>query len=229
MREKMEPMDNPNGERVSIVTDIREEPSQIAALLERMNVNVTRRRLDVADYVCSERVAVERKTVGDFLASITDQRIFRQMHDISEAYQCPVLLLEGDPMSLFSKRDISANAIRGALASIALDYRVPVLWSSTPKESAAMLHRFAWREQIKEKRELQIRPSKKTETMAQKQEYLIAGLPHVSNMLSRRLLKHFGGPKEIFNASMKEFQAVDGIGKKKAQLLWEIMNGKYGA
>jgi len=215
-----------NGESVTIAADVREEPS-VARMLERMGASVIRKQLDVADYVCSGRVAVERKTVDDFLNSIADQRIFKQMRSMTEAYECPVLLLEGSPGAMVMNGRISANSVRGVLASIAVDYRVPIVWTPNQKESACMLHRMAWREQIKEKRELQIRPSKKTKTAAERQEYLVAGLPNVSNMLSRRLLKHFGGPREVFNASVKELQGVDGIGKKKAELLWEVMNRRY--
>ena len=215
------------GEGLTVIADAREEASGVIRLLEGMDVTVSRQHLEVADYVCSGRVAVERKTVEDFLGSILNQRIFRQMEGLGEAYRCPVLLIEGNPDSLFLERNMNANAIRGALASIAVDYRVPILWARTQKETACMLYRLAWREQVKDKRELQIRSNKKAKSLKERQEYLVAGLPNVSNMLSRRLLEHFGSPMEAFKATAEDFQKVKGIGKKKARDIWKLLNEGY--
>lgn len=213
--------------KVTVVVDTREGPSAVAKILEKMDVSLARKQLKVGDYVCSERVAVERKTVSDFLGSVFNQRLFRQAEDLVQAYTHPIIMIEGNPEKLFTSRNVNENAIRGALASIAVDYRVPILWTFNPSESASMIYRFAWREQKKERKDLQIRSGKKAATMAQKQEYLIAGLPYVSNMLSQRLLKHFGSPSKVFSAKLDDFQKVDKIGKKKAKLLWEVLNESY--
>lgn len=215
------------GEGISIIADVREEASNVIKHLEGMEVKISKQQLKVADYICSERVAVERKTVEDFLGSIMNQRIFRQMEGLADAYQCPVLLIEGNPDLMFLERNMNANAVRGALASIAVDYSVPILWTRTPKETAHMLYRLAWREQVKGKRELQIRVNKKARSLKERQEFLVAGLPHVSNMLSRRLLKHFGSPGKIFKATAEGLEKVEGIGKKKAKQLWEVVNEDY--
>ncbi len=224
----MEAQKAANGEKVIIIADVREDAAKIARLLGGMGVDVRREQLGVGDYICSDRVAVERKTVEDFLSSILNQRIFTQMDGLAAAYQCPVLIIEGDPGLMFTERDISANAIRGALASVAVDYRVPILWTGTPMESASMLHRLAWREQVKDNRGLQVRTNKKAKTLAQRQEFLVAGLPHVSNMLSRRLLKHFGTPQAVFNASVEDLTKVDKIGEKRAKTIRELLSRGYG-
>jgi len=211
---------------LSIIADVR-EPDSIERILEKLGVALTKKQLTVADYICSDRVAVERKTAKDFVGSILNQRVFRQVEELTEAYSHSVLLIEGNPDSLFLERNVSPNAIRGAMASIAIDYRIPILWSANPEETANMLYRFAWREQMKSGRTLQIRSNKKAKNMNEKQEFLVAGLPHVSNMLSQRLLKHFGSPQKIFSASVGELQQVDKIGRKKAKEIWDLLNGKY--
>ena len=80
-------------------------------------------QLDIADYVLSENVGVERKTADDFLTSLMDGRLFDQMSRLKEAYTRPLLILEGDPNYLGR---VHENAIRGALSFIMLDMGIPV-------------------------------------------------------------------------------------------------------
>ena len=57
--------------------------------------NVTVTKLDVCDYVVSDRVGIERKDASDFLSSMKDGRLFSQAHDMAEIYERPILILEG--------------------------------------------------------------------------------------------------------------------------------------
>ena len=57
--------------------------------------------LDVGDAVLSDRVGIERKAGNakgkDFLASlINDPKIFGQLYDLKNAYDRPILIIEGD-------------------------------------------------------------------------------------------------------------------------------------
>ena len=69
----------------------------MARLLESKGLEITLKNLEVGDYVVSDRVAVERKTAQDFVASIIDpeRNLFRQIADLSRSYERPVLILEG--------------------------------------------------------------------------------------------------------------------------------------
>ena len=59
------------------------------------------------------------------------------------------------------------------------------------------------------------------------QEFLVAGLPNVNSRLSARLLEKFGSVRNVFCASQDMLMKVDGIGKKKAEDIWCLLNGKY--
>ncbi len=149
------------------------------------------------------------------------------MEEISNSFERPVLLLEGNPDMLFFERQIHPNTVRGVLSSIAIDYKDPILWAANSKETANMIYWIAKREQDHEKRGIQIRAKTRTETVEDQQEFILAGLPNISNVLSKRLLEHFGSVKKIFNAKQEKLMKVEGIGEEKAKKIWELLNSKY--
>ena len=118
----------------------------MAKLLEARGMEVTLRNLDVGDYVVSDRVAIERKTASDFVASIIDpeRNLFRQIRDSSRSYDRPVLILEG--RDLYT-RQVNPSSIRGALAAVAVDYGVPIIPTEDQDETASVIALLAIREQ----------------------------------------------------------------------------------
>ena len=59
------------------------------------------------------------------------------------------------------------------------------------------------------------------------QEFLVAGLPHINAKLSKRLLKKFKTPRKIFTAKEEKLMKIDGLGKKKARKISDLLNRKY--
>ncbi len=214
-------------EGIRILADNRESPSLINRYLEELGAEVVRKNLEVGDYIVSERVGLERKTIKDFLQSITDQRIFKQLSNLKESFECPVLMIEGNPELLFMERRIHGNSIRGVLAHIAVDSKIPIIWTQNSRESAAQIFWIAKREQTPGSSGICIRPSRKAKTHAQKQEFLVAGLPHVNTVLSRRLLKKFKTIKRVFNAKPEKLKRIEGLGERKAKGIWELINNEY--
>ena len=214
----------PEGPKPMVFVDSREFYSPVVEALGKFDCIVKSKRLEVADYLCSERVGIERKAAQDFISSITDQRLFQQAAALKEAFEKPVFLIEGN--ELFNGR-LNPNSVRGALASIAIDYGIPILWSANAQESAAMINWIARREQLTERRELAVRGEKKTESVKELQEFVVAGLPGVSNVKARAMLEKFGSPERIFSAGKEELMEVEGIGEKIAQRIREIIEKKY--
>ncbi|MFH0956296.1 MAG: ERCC4 domain-containing protein [Candidatus Aenigmatarchaeota archaeon] len=224
-----EPQANGSNGKVSIIADHRERASGTCEWLRAFNAQVIEKQLAVADYIVSEQVGIERKTVEDFLGSIVSQRLFRQLEDLSSTFEKPLMIIEGDQHALFSCRDMHPNAIHGALSAIALDYRIPIIWTSTPRVTAAQIYWTGYREQVKKNNGVSTRACKKGRDTAQLQEFIVCGLPGINTLLSRRLLSHFGSPREVFWASEKELTAVPGVGSKKAREIHCLLNGRYFA
>lgn len=212
---------------IIIFADNREFPSGVVKSLALMDCIVKPKQLDVGDYICSDRVGIERKSTSDFLSSIVDSRLFDQVKSLSESYPNPLMILEGDVEELYTKRNIHPNAINGALSSISIDYRIPILWSMDTEHTAALIFTIAKREQVKEGRAVAIRGEKRVFSTPQQQEFLVAGLPNVSTVLAKRLLDEFGTVKDTFNASQENLTNIEGIGEKKAKNIIDILHAKY--
>ncbi len=210
-----------------IFVDNRELNSNVARHIKKYNALVREEQLEVADYICSKRVACERKTVEDFIQSITNQRIFEQLKNLSESYDNPVLIIEGNPELLFLERSMHPNTIRGALASIAVDYKIPIIWTNNPEETAAQIYWLAYREQVKEQTPVQIRSSKIPKTLAEQQEFLVAGLPGINSTRAKKLLKHFKTPERIFTASEEALKRIEGFGEKTAKRIKHVLGSSY--
>ncbi len=215
--------------KVSIIADHREKRTKTFSWLQSFDARIVEKQLDVGDYIVSDTVGIERKTVDDFLTSLLDRRLFNQMESLSSTFQRPLLIVEGDQNMLFCSRNIHPNAIHGALSSITLDYRVPIIWTSTPKLTASQIYWTGYREQLKSPNGISARACKKTRDEKALQEFLVAGLPKVNTKLSRRLLAEFGSVRGVFTASEEMLMGVEGIGKKKASEIWCILNGCYPA
>ena len=213
-------------EKPRIVADNREAGSACVYWLQQL-ATLEFRQLEVGDYILSERVGVERKQVRDFLASIFTQRVFDQLERLREAYERPVLLLEGDPERLWVERKVHPNTIRGVLASIAIDLQIPILWSGSPKETAELLYWIAYREQVKLRKEVAVRPGKRRRGLAEEQEFLVAGLPGISTVRARQLLSYFRTPRRVFAASLTQLKQVKGIGEKTARQIQEVLDSEY--
>ena len=197
----------------------------MAKLLEARGMEVTLRNLDVGDYVVSDRVAIERKTASDFVASIIDpeRNLFRQIGDLSRSYDRPVLILEG--RDLYT-RQVNPNSIRGALAAVAVDYGVPIIPTEDQDDTASVIALLVAREQ-KEGHEPKVHGHKTARTLKEQQEYLISAIPSVGPRVARNLLRHFGSIERIMTARQEELQEVEMVGPKIAERIRELVGGEY--
>ena len=210
---------------VVIYADTREADSKVVSILKN-RCELREKQLSIGDYVLSKHIAAERKVCDDFLQSIVDGRLFSQLSELKNSFPVPILIIEGD--TLFnSNRQIHPNAIRGAIASIATEFSIPIIWTRNQLETAEMLYIIAKREQIDRKKHISIRTKRKFRSVNQMQEFLIAGIPQISTETAKKLLKHFGSPEKIFTATEEELKTVEGIGNKTAEKIRLLMTKKY--
>lgn len=215
---------NPQNQELVVYVDSREGNSKVIRALDTIGVKVKVNTMAVADYQVSEEVAIERKTAKDFVDSIVDKRLFKQARMMMEEFKKPIMILEGDD---FYSGFINPNAIRGAMTSIALDYGISIIPTRTAEDTAAMIKRIATREQKGEKRSIQIRTERKPQNLWEQQLFIIESLPGIGPVHAKRLLEHFGTVRKVLEADEKKLQEVEGIGKKTAKNIREVIDGKY--
>lgn len=207
-----------------IYADTREGNSKVIRHLNEMELDVQVKTMTVGDYQVSDEVIIERKTAKDFVDSIVDKRLFKQATDLREEFKKPIIILEGDN---FYSGFINPNAIRGSMASIALDFGISIIPTRNAQDTAAMIKRIAIREQKDEKSPISIRTEKKPVNMWEQQIFIIESLPNIGPVNAKRLLEHFGSVTNVINASVDELKEVEGIGDKTAKNIRKVVDSKY--
>jgi ERCC4-related helicase len=216
---------NKNENQIKIIVDHREYRSNVVRNLSLKGVSIEPQQLDIGDYVLSSRIGVERKDVNDFLESLIDGKLFKQIAQLRNNYSRPILILEGE--NLLTKRNISHNAIFGSLASITVDYGIPILTTKDGLETADLLNIIARREQREEKKAVAVRGEKPQMSIKERQQFIVEGLPNVSVVIAKRLLLHFGSIRDIANATEEELMKIRGIGKNIASDIIKLLNTNY--
>jgi ERCC4-related helicase/ERCC4-type nuclease len=217
-----------DGETVEIVVDQRELDAAIARdLSTREGVETRLETLAVGDYVVSDRVAVERKTVSDFLDTLTggDRSLFEQAGDLSRHYARPVVLVEGS--DLYEERNVHPDAIRGALASLSVDFGVSVLRTRGEGDTADLLAVLAEREQTTRDRPVSVHGEKSSKTLAEQQEYVVGAIADIGPVTARSLLDHFGSVEAVMTASDETLREVDGVGEVTAERIRRVVGSDY--
>jgi Fanconi anemia group M protein len=207
---------------VRIFMDDRESKT-LAEELRELGAAVTVKRLDVGDFILSERVVAERKTRADFESSIIDGRLFQQASNMREGFERAIIIVEGES---FEER-VKRAALLGALAALMVDYGIPVMFTRNPGATAEFLFAVAKREQLGERREIRLLGEKKAKTLAEQQQLIIECLPGVGPKRAKELLEYFYSVENVINATEAELVELEGIGEKKAKDIKKVVKSAY--
>ncbi len=191
--------------------------------MESKGLKVSMAALPVGDYIVSDRVCIERKTIHDFESSIIDGRIFEQAKRLKEAYEYPIIIVEGDGESFRMRR----NVINGAIASLYIDFGMVFLTTSGREETADLVFYMAKHESEGTARPPSVKGRGRAFTDEQFMERVIGNLPGIGLETAKSLLKHFGSVRAIALASEKELMKADGVGGVRAKTIKNIMGMEY--
>lgn len=212
-------------EKYTIYVDNRETASSVVRTLSLYGVQIKLQNLEVADYIISKKVGVERKSTKDFSDSIKDGRFFKELKDLSQNFYRPILILEGENPIISS--NLSENAIYGAFFSVMINMGIYIYQTKDSRETAKTLYHLAKKEQSEKKQEFKLRFEKAPLKISRLLEFIVAGVPGINYLRAKSLLSKFHKIKEIFNADIGDLMETPNIGKKLAQEIYKIANFKY--
>ena len=208
--------------RLAIIADNHEKNSLVISELSELGIDVEMQHLPVADFLVNG-VAIERKTVSDFLSSMINKRLSRQLEEIKQ-YPKSLLIIEGiDEQELYddcNHEGINANAIRGFLLSIVLEFQVPIIFTKDYADTAKFISVLAKKEK---KEHISLRAVKKSLNKKEQLQYILEGFPGIGPATAKKLLKKFKTIRGIINASEDELKKE--IGKKAG--VFKIITEKY--
>lgn len=219
-----------------IVVDEREKNSGIPKLLKNAGAVVDFAQLKVGDYIVSPEIAVERKSIRDLISSIYDGRLFIQCSDLVKYYQKPLLVVQGNIAELteipedVDHKDIKKLAERmslayDALATVATEFRIPILHTPSADQTAQLLVTLVNRS-LKEGKATGplLRKIKKENPLFIQQLSILSAVPGVGEKLATRMLEKFHSPKRALTASMAELATIPGFGLARAERVRKVLD-----
>lgn len=193
-----------------VIIDYREKNSFVPANLCKLGVEIEFKELKVADYLVNG-IAIERKTVSDFISSMINRRLISQLEGLKQ-YDSPLLVIEGiyeqELYSDTSDSGVHANSIRGFLLSIMLKHKIPILFTKNPEDTA----RFILAILQKKEKENSLNVSRKSFNKKEQIQFIVEGFPGIGPKTAKKLLEKFKTIKNIISASQEQLNEV--IGKK---------------
>jgi len=217
-----------NDEEPTIIVDSREANTAakiIKGLIER-GVNVKTETLEKGDYILSDQCAVERKTVHDFVYTLTRRYLFEQLFRLKEAYPKSLILLEGYLPIIYKFSHIQPVAVWGAMFNLAKN-GIALVNTTSYKETVDFLYVAAKQEQIVEKRTPTVHPFKKTETILDAQVYFVASLPNIGREKATAILKSYQTPLNALINVDDWSKTVHGLGPVISNKVKQVLNTPF--
>jgi len=215
-------------DEVSIIVDSREAnsaPKIIKGLIEK-GVKVKTEILEKGDYIISDECAVERKTVNDFVYTLTRRYLFEQIFRLKETYPKSLLLIEGYMPMIYKFSKIQPAAVWGAMFNIAKN-GVAMVTTNSQKETVDFLYVAARQEQIVEKRSPTVHAFKRCDTLSDAQLYFIASLPNVGREKATAILQSYQTPQNALINVDDWNKTVNGLGPVITNKVKEILKTPF--
>ncbi len=206
-----------------IIIDERERKSGIPELLKSVGLKTEVKVLPVGDYIVGPETVVERKTLHDLMSSIFDGRLFDQCNRLKEHFQLPIILVEGN---LDEIEDLTENPLifYGAVATVALDFKIPVIPTPSATHTAKLLVSMCSRKESHQGPFL--KKIKKTNDIQRQQLTALCSLPGIGEKTAIKLLEKFGSPLRVLNASTSELSKIGGLGEAKSTKIKKMLEKK---
>jgi ERCC4-type nuclease len=213
------------GDQPIIIVDSREAKSapKIVKGLTELGADISIRFLEKGDYVISNLCAFERKTVSDFVYTLTRRYLFDQLFMLQECYQKPFVLIEGYLPIIYKYSKIQPASVWGAMFALAKQ-GINLIHTNSHKETVDFLYTAAKQEQIVEKRSPVIHPVKKHDTLSDAQIFFMASLPNIGKEKAVSLLKSYQCPLNALINVDQWSRDVNGLGPKITKKVKDIIH-----
>jgi len=181
-------------------------------------------------------LGIQRKeTPSDFLASLEDGRLARELPLLSKGVDFPILLLEGtfsydtdDCLRIGGRPSrYSRGGIKNLLRSVFYSQGICVEYSGSLSETPTVVNElidYLGHDHIS----LLTRPKLQgvwgKPSASERMCYFYQGVPGVGVVLAQGLARVFSTPADLVNASLDELKALPQIGKQRAERIYMFLH-----
>ena len=185
-------------EHLHVILDNREQKLKAELDKKKDTITYESKQLDIADIVISSEVAIERKEGFDFVSSIMDNRLFEQLLRLKDTYEYPILIIEGLNDTVFENTGMKISSIYGALAFISYKLGISVIPTRNLEDTAIVVERIAYREQVKDSTPIFSRKAPKNMSKKERRSFIIEGLVDIGPKKANALIAKFKNPYQVF-------------------------------
>ncbi|MEM0083243.1 MAG: ERCC4 domain-containing protein [Candidatus Nezhaarchaeales archaeon] len=218
----------PSKAYLEVLVDSREATiaKHIVDEIKRLGAQVRIEFLEAGDYVVSKDVAIERKTVSDFISTLTKRNLFEQLDKIKSYFSKPILILEGDISSIPMISSIRMSSVLGALASISRR-GISILPSPSPSVTAYLIFLLAKQERkMREQVRIRVKLPKKGD-VSEEQIFFLCGLPMIGKERAEAILRVYRTPLEALKRVDGWSKTVEGIGETIVKRVKEVLETPF--
>ena len=216
------------GEQPIIIVDSREAKTapKIVKGLKELGAEISVQYLEKGDYVISNLCAFERKTVSDFVYTLTRRYLFDQLYNLQECYEKPFILIEGYLPIVYKYSKIQPASVWGAMFALAKQ-GINLMHTNSYKETIDFLYTAAKQEQIVEKRSPIVHAVKKHDTLSDAQIFFMASLPNIGREKAVSILNSYQCPLNALNNVERWSKDVHGLGPKITKKVKNVIHKTY--
>jgi len=190
---------NSNAEQNPLVIVDERERGQIRSVFADFPVRTQIETLFTGDYLVGKDVAIERKRGDDLVASICDNRFFRQLLTLKKYYAQPMVILE-NPGRMFLGRGVNTASIYGAMMYACTRLEIPIIPTRTEHETGQIIWSLAKTIQTDQPFTYQPLAIDKQPLTKQDQFMFLEGFTDVGESKAEELLTAFHTPWGVIQA-----------------------------
>ena len=215
-----------NKEKPKITIDYREKNSlTYSYLYNNPEIEIKTQQLNIADYIIETKnkkniIAIERKSSNDFINSIFNKRLFKQLIEIKK-YPLHILIIEGSLKKRYEENNKLEKPVKGMILSIITKYKIPIIFTTNEKETSEYIYMLA-KKQSKPAQQASIRPQKSNLSISEQKQFILEGFPSIGPTAAKKLLETFNyNLNEIFSANEQSLNKI--LNKSQIQNLKKLL------
>ena len=213
------------GEMVTLVADSAQKGNEILLELEEKKARVIYSNLQIGDYQITDNVYVTYMNSEEFVQRLADKRLYRQVLELERSCPEPILIVEGP--SVHEVKGANTNVINGALAFINILNRIPVIFTTSPQESADIIFMATNQMQFGLGFEVHVDEQRmKKRDFKEVQLDVLGALPGVGPVIAKSILKTYGSLQAVFSAGSDELKENSGLDEAGAEVLTKLFEFK---
>lgn len=200
---------------MKIYIDDREDDKRIEKIQDYFPEICTVKRLDVGDVIIQrgggDDIAIEVKTVNDFVNSIKNRRVQKEALQMKEKYPHSYIIIYGKYSKINNKYSkITKKQWWSNITSLTIRYHVPVFWVENINDFLIQIENII---NTVNKETEPIEPPNVRDKNSNPFVNVLIGISNLGPKMARKLLDNFQTPGGVFKATDEELNNIKGLRK----------------